>query len=88
MKLLLPKFKMEYQISLNSTLHNLGNLSHHRRVLIVFLGLSDAFNAVKADFSSLAKSSTPLYISEVIHKTFIEVDEEGATGIAILPSNI
>lgn len=60
----LPKFKFGCDLTLNRAL--------------LSLGLSDAFDSDKADFSAMG--NTPignLYISEVLHKTFIEVDELG-----------
>ncbi|WP_444659167.1 serpin family protein [Caproiciproducens sp. R2] len=61
----LPKFKYEFSIGLNDPLKALG--------------LTDAFDADRADFRSMGSSPEgPLFISEVLHKTFIEVDELGA----------
>nr|WP_319489770.1 serpin family protein [uncultured Caproiciproducens sp.] len=61
----LPKFKYEYITDLNDPLKALG--------------LTDAFDSDRADFHSMG--STPeggLFISDVLHKTFIQVDEAGA----------
>lgn len=57
----LPKFKLEYDTSLNDPLSALG--------------MGVAFNPGRADFSRLSAVET--FISEVKHKTFIEVNEEG-----------
>jgi serpin B len=55
------------------------------------LGMPDAFDLDKADFTNIANPSDPkerLNISEVIHKAFVKVDEKGtvaaaATGVAM-----
>lgn len=44
------------------------------------MGVSDIFDAGKANLSGLLESTTPLSVADVIHKAFIEVDEEG-TGL-------
>lgn len=60
----LPKFKFDSTLNLNDTL--------------ISLGLSDAFDQDKADFSAMGSSSVgSLFIGGVLHKTFIEVDELG-----------
>ena len=59
-----PKFKSEYFIQLKDVLSGMG--------------MSDAFDPDKADFSKLGSSpSGNLYISSVLHKAFISVDEKG-----------
>jgi serpin B len=71
----LPKFKYEYTIKMNETLESLG--------------MTDAFLPDKADFSKLGKSDIGnLYISEVLHKTFISVDELGTKAGAVTSVDI
>jgi len=65
--LMFPKFKMEYEILLKSILTNLG------------MGI--AFSE-QANFTGIHEDGG-LLISEVIHKTFIEVDEEGTEAAAV-----
>ncbi len=61
----LPKFKYEFQVDLNDPLKALG--------------ITDAFDAQKADFSNMGTTSLgKLFVSDVLHKTFIQVDEAGA----------
>jgi serpin B len=62
----LPKFKMTLPLSLN------GNLQG--------LGMETAFTPF-ADFSKMT-ASNDLYISAVLHKAFIEIDEEGTEAAA------
>lgn len=60
----MPKFEAEYSTLLNDILENLG--------------MKDAFDSGTADFSGLGSSlDGNLYISRVIHKTYIAVDEKG-----------
>ena len=63
--MILPRFKLEYEVRLNDTLEALG------------LGI--AFGG-GADFSGMGPS---LFISEVRHKTFVEVNEEGTEAAAV-----
>lgn len=65
--LYLPKFKIEYGLSLKKALSALG------------MGI--AFTD-KADFTKINRDGG-LFISEVKHKTFIEVDEEGTEAAAV-----
>jgi serpin B len=62
-----PKFKVEYEKTLNSILQGMG--------------MNKAFTP-QADFSSI-NSTRDLFISFVKHKTFIEVDEEGTEAAAV-----
>jgi serpin B len=66
--LYLPKFKFEYEKTLNEILCDLG--------------LSIAFNASEANFSKI-NTDFQLFISKVKHKTFIEVDEKGTEAAAV-----
>lgn len=52
------------------------------------MGIKDAFDPVKADFSGMAaratlqKNGENLYVDTIIHKAYIEVDEEGTKAAA------
>lgn len=60
----IPKFETEYDKEMSDTL--------------ISMGMVDAFDADKADFSRLGKSvKGGISISRVIHKTTITVDEKG-----------
>ena len=68
----IPKFKLEYEKTLNNPLHSLG------------MGI--AFAPGDADFSRMADLETlgkNLYIGEVIHKAVVEVNEEGTEAAAV-----
>ena len=61
----LPKFRFAYDTELSPALQSMG--------------LKDGFDAAKADFSPMATvEGGNLYIGQVLHKSFIEVDELGA----------
>ena len=73
-----PKFKIESQFSLGQTL--------------ALMGMPDAFEPELADFSAMV-GQKELYISAVIHKAFLEVNEEGseaaaATGVVVSVTSI
>ncbi|MCL2152594.1 MAG: serpin family protein [Oscillospiraceae bacterium] len=71
----MPKFEYEYMTQMNDALATLG--------------MRDAFNGDIADFSAIGTSPEGnLFVSEVLHKTFISVTERGtragaATSVAI-----
>lgn len=66
----LPKFSYEYELSMNDVLKELG--------------IPSAFSGDTADFSKMAHSSRGnIYIGEVLHKTFISVDELGTKAGAV-----
>ncbi|HUS45663.1 MAG TPA: serpin family protein [Phycisphaerae bacterium] len=69
----LPKFKTTAEFTLNEPL--------------IALGMGDAFNPGKADFSGM-NGRKDLFISAVVHKAFVDVSEEGteaaaATGVVM-----
>lgn len=63
----LPRFKIEESYILNSNL--------------VRLGLQDLFSNSKADLSGMS-GSRDLFISKIVHKSFVEVNEEGTEAAA------
>jgi len=65
----IPKFTLEYSTEL-------------RKVLSA-LGMEIAFNPDKANFDSLFANATGAYISRVLHKTYVDVHEEGTEAAAV-----
>ncbi|MBP5417724.1 MAG: serpin family protein [Clostridiales bacterium] len=63
---IMPEFKSEYEIHLPAILQEMG--------------MTDAFSEMTADFSNMTKKN--VYISDVIHKTYIEVDRKGTKAAA------
>ncbi|XP_013885555.1 leukocyte elastase inhibitor [Austrofundulus limnaeus] len=63
----LPRFKLEAKYDLKSVL--------------VSMGMRDAFDMGQSDFSGMS-SSNDLYLSQVYHKAFVEVNEEGTEAAA------
>ncbi|NWJ10551.1 SPB8 protein, partial [Crypturellus undulatus] len=70
----LPRFKLEGSFDLN--------------LFLQAMGMTDVFLESKADLSAMSFSKT-LFLSKVVHKTYVEVNEEGtvaagATGAVIV----
>jgi serpin B len=67
-KLYLPKFEFKFEDSLIDELK--------------VLGMTDAFNDAKANLSGISDVAK-LVISEVMHKSYIKVDERGTEAAAV-----
>jgi len=67
-EVVLPQFKIEFEQSLNKVLKQLG--------------MGAAFNSA-ADFSGMVVPPGTAAISDVLHKTFVEVNEEGTEAAAV-----
>lgn len=67
MDLQVPRFAMEYETSLNQILESMG--------------MDIAFDPSRADFSGISREME-LFISQVKHKTFVTVNEEGTEAAA------
>jgi len=66
----IPKFESEYDIEMSSILEAMG--------------MSNAFNVTFADFTGIGDSTEGgIYISKVIHKTYIQVGEKGTKAGAV-----
>ena len=66
--LALPRFRLECSEHLNQGLQSVG--------------LKRCFDAHRADFSGMLVEREPLYISEVLQKTYLEVNEQGTEAAA------
>lgn len=64
----LPRFKMTHEFRLDKALMSLG--------------MADAFLPNKANFKGMAGAPESLFISAVLHKAFVEVDEKGTEAAA------
>lgn len=75
LNLQLPRFQMDYEVTFNNILKSMG--------------VEQLFNPSQADLSGIADVSPQrLFVSEVKHKSYISVDEEGteaaaATGVGV-----
>jgi len=65
----LPKLTIEYGANLDQALSKLG------------LGI--AFDATRAQFTRMIDGPNRLFIGGILHKTFLQVDEEGSTAAAV-----
>lgn len=63
----MPRFKFEFKSKLND--------------MLKMMGMIDAFSSSSADFSKI--SDIDLFISAVIHKTYIDVNETGTEAAAV-----
>jgi len=72
--LYLPKFELEYKITLNEVLKSLG--------------MEIAFTGGLADFSNMYTGPFDLFIDEVKHKTYVKVDEEGTEAASVTSVSI
>ncbi|XP_029648324.1 leukocyte elastase inhibitor-like [Octopus sinensis] len=68
LELRMPKFRLESSFQLGEVL--------------IKLGLSDIFDPQKADLSGMTGGEKNIYASEMFHKAFVEVNEEGTEAAA------
>jgi len=65
----MPRFTLEYEIKLND--------------ILTGLGMGIAFDAAQADLTKMYEGPERVYIDQVKHKTFVEVNEEGTEAAAV-----
>ncbi|PID83011.1 MAG: serine protease [Clostridiales bacterium] len=65
---MIPKFKFKFETSLKKDLFSMG--------------MKKSFGS-NANFSKMLKSKTGVFINDVIHKTYIELDENGTKAAAV-----
>ena len=65
----IPKFKFDYNLKLKDDL--------------IKLGITDAFDEFKADFTNISNSQDGLWVDDVLHKADIEFSEEGVKAAAV-----
>ncbi|XP_049951528.1 serpin B6-like [Schistocerca serialis cubense] len=70
----LPKFKLEHKIDLRDTLEKLG--------------MKAMFDPCEADLTGISDSQPGLVVSRILHKAFIEVNEEGTEAAAATGAEI
>ena len=68
LELAMPKFSSDTTVSLDETLKGLG--------------MTDAFDKERADFSSMVDKGN-MYISTILHKANVDVDEDGTEAAAV-----
>lgn len=65
---MLPKFELEYEVTLNDALKALG--------------MGKAFSSKVANFSNMAKGDDPVFIYEIKQKSYLNISEEGTEAAA------
>lgn len=65
----IPKFELEGKQQLKE--------------LLITLGMTDAFNQGSANFSGMGTAGGNIFLTRVIHDTYIKVDEKGIEGAAV-----
>ncbi len=65
----LPKFEISNKLMLNAPLQRLG--------------IQDAFDKSNADLTNFGTADGNLFITRVLHDTFLKIDEKGAEGAAV-----
>lgn len=94
----IPKFRIEYEANLNDALKNVSASKWSMKFHLIFLNLLSAnislinrifqlhmrrmFDKTKADLSDLLEAKEQLYVSDVVHKALIEINEEGSEAVA------
>jgi serpin B len=74
MEVYLPRFRVEASFRLDAALKRLG--------------AARAFDQERADFSSMSADAKGLYIAAVLHKAFVDVDEEGTVAAAVTATDV
>ncbi|HEX6046024.1 MAG TPA: serpin family protein [Pyrinomonadaceae bacterium] len=67
--IMLPRFEVTYEANLNEALKAIG--------------MAEAFDPMGADFSGMMNTGERVYISEVKHKAFAQINEEGTKAAAV-----